>query len=132
VTRLRYSEGMFRALRLCLVGLLVLTLPLKGLAAAGWMMGCAAGHGQPAASAGAQGHDHAAHQHADAHAETDGGAATIDCSHCAPCSMVAAPSAPGIALPALPSAGSGHALSDGRHASADSDVPLRPPRSALA
>jgi len=78
-------------LRLLLVGLMVLAIPLQGLAAS-TMLFCAPQHGHAQAAAG--GHDHATHTHAAAdagpaavhathHPGTSGDGA--DCSVCAAC-----------------------------------------------
>lgn len=95
---------MYAVCRWLLIGLLIIALPLKGLAAAGHL-GCAGGHAEqarldsPHAAAGMMA-DHQSHHHhaaADEPVAMDG---AMKCTQCAPSCCAA--SAPPLALMRLP------------------------------
>jgi hypothetical protein len=121
--------------RLLLIGMLVLLLPFKGMAAAGYMPGLPTdGHGRGHEVAGVTAHpchevgDEAVSGHADSNADSSAGT----CKHCAPCCVAVAPmtalvfASPSFDPPHLPQAATI------RWAAVALALPDRPPRNALA
>lgn len=119
-------RGLGRSL---LIVLLALLLPMKGMAAGGWMhMVVGGSHGHALELAASDGHP--CHDAGNAERVADGESGTATCKHCAPCCVAVAPmsvltlAGPAVEPPQLPAA------EPERWEPLALALPDRPPRSA--